>query len=140
VVANKVEHVAGQDARFECRIRANPLTNFYWSKNDQIIENSVMTVGDAVLHAHEQASVASMAHSNNFIERKTLKYEAMIFNQNEHLTVITLVVKVNIHLNSESDWRIAFNSTYFGAYLICILYTFYFRQFINVYFIYFSII
>jgi hypothetical protein len=56
-----------------------------------VIENSVLSIGNSVL-GHEQVHLTPI--NNNFIERKTAKYEAMIFNQNDHLTVMALVIKV----------------------------------------------
>ena len=71
-----VEHAVGSDVRLECRIKANPLVNHYWMKNDKVIENSLMNM--------------------HFVRdpTKVAKYEINIFNQNnkEYLTVSSLVV------------------------------------------------
>ena len=33
----EVEQRSGLDVRLECRIKANPLINHYWMKNDEVL-------------------------------------------------------------------------------------------------------
>ena len=82
----------GQDARFECRIRANPLTNHYWMKDGRVIESAA-----ADLVAHVKSSVLNEATSGEGNSKLAAgKYEVITYNQNSHDNVIisALVVKV----------------------------------------------
>ena len=92
VVSHKVDQHVGQDARFECRIRAYPLNRFYWMKNDRIIDNSVISAE----HAGAQQTHSASANGNSLIEKKTSKYETIVYHQNNnnYLTVVALVIKV----------------------------------------------
>ena len=93
VQSEKVEQLLGLDARFECRIKANPLVNHYWMRNGNVIENTPLDTGvaDQQLgghHHHQRSHNQQHHHSNN-------KYEVIIYNQNsnEFLTVNVLIVK-----------------------------------------------
>ncbi len=78
VESGEVEHALGSDLRLECRIKANPLVNHYWMKDDIVIESSLMN-----MHFVRDST-------------KPVKYDINIFNQNnkEYLTVSSLVIKV----------------------------------------------
>lgn len=83
----------GQDARFECRIRANPLTNHYWMKDGRVIESA-----SADLVAHVKSSVLNEGTSGEGNSKLAAgKYEVITYNQNSHENVIisALVVKVS---------------------------------------------
>ncbi len=90
VETSEVEHVVGSDVRLECRIKANPLVNHYWMKDDKVIENSVMN-----MHFARDPT-------------KVVKYEMNIFNQNniEYLTVSSLVIKVRINILFNRFFRV----------------------------------
>lgn len=84
--STEVEQRLGLDVRLECRIKANPLVNHYWMKNDEVIDNTLINM---------------QGHQANFIKDLTNqdKYEINIYNQNneEFLTISSLVIKVHFH-------------------------------------------
>lgn len=97
---DKVEQIIGQEARLECRIRANPLVNHYWMKDGKVIETSLL----------EPSSLVKAVMSNDApaVSKSAGKYEIFTYNQNshEHLTISALIVKVMIT-------REFFNSLFF---------------------------
>ena len=78
------------DARFECKIRANPLLNHYWMKNENVIESSLNS--ENLINSHSFISTGSFIEKDN----KFRKYEIVIYNQNslEYITVSALIIKV----------------------------------------------
>ena len=77
----EVEQRLGLDVRLECRIKANPLINHYWMKNDEVIDNTLINMqGD-------QANFIKDLHNQD-------KYEINIYNQNNkvYLTISSLVI------------------------------------------------
>jgi hypothetical protein len=90
--------LVGYDARFECRIKANPLTNHYWMKDDEIINNALINPQNY----HHTTKDWPNSNQN--------KYEINIYNQNsdEYLMISALVVKVNYYLISKKKTKILF--------------------------------
>lgn len=92
VQQERVEQIVGQDARFECRIKANPLVNHYWMKDGRVIENGLTNLFDGAANHFKSGNEAdsSTLKSSN-------KYEIVTYNQNshEHLTISALIVKVS---------------------------------------------
>lgn len=84
VQSHKVEQLLGMDARFECKIKANPLTNHYWMKDGHVIENSLVST-DIMLNNQDVKK----------IQQYVSKYEINIYNQNnnEYLTVSALTIR-----------------------------------------------
>ena len=91
VQSEKVEQLLGLDARFECRIKANPLINHYWMRNGNVIENTSFEVIDPSQPTHHHH------HHSHKQQQQSNKYEIIIYNQNnnEFLTVNVLIVKVS---------------------------------------------
>ena len=96
VHTQRVEQILGQEARFECRIKANPLVNFYWMKNDRVIES----VDNSILMNNAESPgvhILTNSLSSDSVSRKSLKYETIVYNNHhnhEYLTVVSLVIKV----------------------------------------------
>jgi hypothetical protein len=84
--SHKVDQLIGMDARFECKIKANPLINHYWMKDGRVIENTQPST-DVILN-NENTKIAQPSLS---------KYEINIYNQNsnEYLTVSSLIIRVS---------------------------------------------
>jgi hypothetical protein len=91
VHTHRVEQLLGQDARFECRIKANPLINFYWMKNDKVIESLDNSVLQNSVETHQ---IIQNTLNNDY--KKSSKYETLIYTSHDYLTSVTLVVRVKI--------------------------------------------
>ena len=93
VQSKHLDELLGQEARFECRIRANPLTNHYWMKDGRVIENSLLSSNEKF-----HMSPHLIPHTNNAGARTGphSKHEIIVYNQNsnEYLTVTALLIKV----------------------------------------------
>jgi len=99
VQQEKVEQIVGQDARFECRIKANPLVNHYWMKDGRVIENGLTNLFDGAANHFKSGSDGETLKSSN-------KYEIVTYNQNshEHLTISALIVK-NVSKNDFGTYQ-----------------------------------
>lgn len=83
--STNVERSIGQNTRLECRIKANPLVNHYWMKDDEVIENTLIN-----MQGHQANFIKDLSNQD--------KYEINIYNQNnkEYLTISSLVIKVSV--------------------------------------------
>ncbi len=104
VESETVEQLVGLDARFECRIRANPLTNHYWMKDDQVIDNTVINPYN--FQSNLKREWPSFNHN---------KYEINIYNQNgnDFMKISALVVKVTQLLWQKFGQMFKFNKFLF---------------------------
>ena len=85
IETNKFEEKVGADARFECKIVANPLINHYWIKDGRVIENSV----DFEFKYEDRV--------NNRDSQN--KYEITINNNNnDFITISSLLIRVNLFI------------------------------------------
>ena len=86
----------GQDARFECRIKASPLKNHYWMKDGIIIDNIINGI-----YLENQRPVFSNKNEFEYQLNNRMthsKYDILVYNKNsnEYSVISALTVKVNI--------------------------------------------
>lgn len=105
----RVEQMIGQDARFECRIRANPLTNHYWMKDGRVIES--VGGGGPNDHVTSGLIMVNNNHGGDASQKSSGKYEIVTYNQNSHenLIISALVVKVSLTKFDPRHLKVRFN-------------------------------
>ena len=99
------EQAVGQEARFDCRIKASPLTNHYWMKDGLVIDNAINGAYSYMVNSNtieNRRSLQSRSFEVDYgANQLSSKYEILIYDQNinENSLVSALTIKVNIFLN-----------------------------------------
>lgn len=98
---DKVERMLGQEARFECKIKASPLKNHYWMKDGVVIDNVIN--GIYLEHRPVFSNKNEFEYQMNSRVAHS-KYDILVYNQNSNEN--SLVSALTIKNLTKSDFGI----------------------------------
>ena len=102
-INRRVESQTGGEAILECKIKGNPIKNYYWTKDGALVGNLIIKNENTISGGDDFASSSSSSsshHRHHSHHLKGPKYDIESYlnrhSDQEHSLVLKLTIKVNL--------------------------------------------